>query len=231
MVPAWVFRFAKLFVLVSSWFVTAPTVPAARLRSGTISEAADERAGGVLRPDLAGPQQRQAEGRAAEHAAAAAAPADGRHRQPRRQARYVAGVMQCSGTSRCMSLSYWTVGYWTPISHSFSFVLLGLIVIIIFSAMRCLHHPFLCLLGRWFRIWNREFRIRKKWPHGPFDTFKIIMGTQKSRIENFNKKGSDSLQMTREFQICPQNLNWTIFDLLLAKKLSKTGFCQLSTLF
>ena len=89
------------------------TIPGAPLRSGTVSEAADERAGGLLRPHLAGSQQRQAEGRPAEHAAAAAAPADRRHRQPRRQARYVAGV---GGASQYLPPSYWALGY----QHQFS---------------------------------------------------------------------------------------------------------------
>ena len=75
-------------------------------------------------------------------------------------------------------------------------------------------------------IENFEFEKR---PHDPFEICKTTMSTRKPKFENFNKKGSYRLQMTRGFQIWPQNLNRTIVDPLLAKKRSKTRFCQFST--
>ena len=109
---------------------------------------------------------------------------------------------------------------------------LGRVVIISFSSMRWLHHPFLCLLGRWFRIWYREFRIRKKnWLNGPFEILKLQWGP-KSKFQNFKKKGSYRQQMTSWFQIWSQNLNRTTFYPFLAKKKrSKTGKIQFPAVF
>ena len=53
---------------------------------------------------------------------------------------------------------------------------------------------------------------------------KLQWGSQKPKFENFKKKGWCMLQITRGFQIWPQNLNRTIFDPLLEKNGRKLDF-------
>ena len=99
---------------------------------------------------------------------------------------------------------------------------LGHVMITIFSAMWWLHHPFLYLLGRWFPAWHRKFRIRKKWPHAPYEVLKLQWGTKKSNFDSFNN-WSYRLQMTRGFQIWSQNLNRTTFDPLFGPEMAENG--------
>ena len=57
--------------------------------------------------------------------------------------------------------------------------------------------------------------------------FLLQIGTQKSKFDNCNKKGSFGLHMMREFQIWSQNLNQTTFDpfwLKDSQKLAKSSF-------
>ena len=115
-------------------------------------------------------------------------------------------------------------------SEAIGGVLIGRVVIAIFSAMRWLHHPFLCLLGSWFLIWHRKFLIRKNDRTGHLQFWNFSGGPKNQNLIIFTKRGH-RLQMTRGFQIWAQNLNRTTFDPFLAKKRPETGFCQFSTVF
>ena len=106
---------------------------------------------------------------------------------------------------------------------------LGQVVItIFFSAMRWLHHT----PAIFYVFWNADsesdienLEFEKEWPNGPLKFLQLQWENKKPNFNNFNKKRSYRLQMTRGFQIWSQNLNWTMFDSLFDQKRSKTGFC------
>ena len=103
----------------------------------------------------------------------------------------------------------------------------GRIVSTIFSAMRRLHPPFWCLLGRWFRIWHRKFRFRRKINRTGHSKFlQLQWGTKHSKFDNFNKKRWYRLEMTRRFHILSQNLNRIAVDPFWPKNGRKRDFAS-----
>ena len=74
------------------------------------------------------------------------------------------------------------------------------VVITTFSAMRWLHHPFLCLLGRCFKIWHRKFRMRKKLTARAIWGFEITMGYQKIKMLEFKKRGQIGCKCRADFK-------------------------------
>ena len=100
------------------------------------------------------------------------------------------GILYSRNTSECCRFK---------LKHR-SVAAIGRLLSPFFSAIRLLHYPFLCVLERWFRIRHRKFRIRKKWPQGPFKIFKITMGDPKSKFDNFNKKGHVGCKSRENFK-------------------------------
>ena len=76
-----------------------------------------------------------------------------------------------------------------------------------------------------------KFSNSKKWPHGPFEIFTFTMGTNKSELHNFNKKGHICCKWREDFKSGLKiqiERNLTPF---LAKKWSKAGKIQFSVVF
>ena len=111
---------------------------------------------------------------------------------------------------------------------------IGQVMIFIFFSARWLHHPFLCLLGRWFRIWHRKFEFEKMTARAILNS-KITMANQK--IENWVFKRKWDIYAVNDERIpnAVSNLNRTtfhpIFGQKVAQKWSKTGYCRFSTVF